>query len=399
MKFLFTVQPLFGHFHAMVPLALALKDHGHEVAFATGQRFGSTVQRVGFQHFPCGLDLSGEPNAIFEALPNWEAITAKYPSAGVQQVYGFVQALGPQMADDVSALMKNWRPDVIIRDPLEFGGYIAAERYGLPHATITWAIYINPKPLCPEALIDLRRRYALPDDPEFDTLDRYLVFNFLPPTWKLPMASFPAVTHRFCAPPFDASSADRLPEWIRALPARPTIYATLGTTFNQSPATFQAILAALSTEDVNAIITVGQLMDPAQFQPLPNHIHVERYIPQTTILPHCDAVLFHGGYNSLHAALWHGLPMVITPLGAGDQYPTGLLCEKLGVGAMVKAEPPEPETIRTAVRAVLAQPAYRMRAQELQRDLKALPALSGAVTRLENLAHTHEPQRNDQAFE
>jgi UDP:flavonoid glycosyltransferase YjiC (YdhE family) len=77
----------------------------------------------------------------------------------------------------------------------------------------------------------------------------------------------------------------------------------------------------------------------------------------------------------------------------------GLLCEKLGVGVMVKAEPPEPETIRTAVRAVLAQPAYRMRAQELQRDLKALPALSGAVTRLENLAHTHEPQRHDQAFE
>ena len=127
MKFLFTVQPLFGHFHAMVPLALALKDHGHEVAFATGQSFGSTVQRVGFQHFPCGLDLNSEPNGIFETLPNWETVTAKYPSVGAQQVYGFVQALGPRLADDVIALMKTWRPDVIIRDPLEFGGYIAAE--------------------------------------------------------------------------------------------------------------------------------------------------------------------------------------------------------------------------------------------------------------------------------
>jgi UDP:flavonoid glycosyltransferase YjiC (YdhE family) len=93
MKFLFTSQPLFGHFHAMVPLALALKEQGHEVAFATGQSFGSTVQRVGLRHFPCGLDLSGEPNGIFETLPNWEIVKAEYPSQ-VPAGYGFIQALG-----------------------------------------------------------------------------------------------------------------------------------------------------------------------------------------------------------------------------------------------------------------------------------------------------------------
>jgi UDP:flavonoid glycosyltransferase YjiC (YdhE family) len=399
MKFLFTVQPLLGHFHAMVPLAAALRDHGHEVAFAAGQTFGSTVQRVGLRHFPCGLDLSGEPNGIFETLPNWEIVKAKYPSVGVQQVYGFIQALGPKMAEDVVDLLRTWRPAVIIRDPLEFGGYLAAEQYGVPHATITWAIYISPKSLCPEALIELRRRYALPDDPELNTLDRYLVFNFLPPAWKLPLAPFPPVTHRFCAPPFDLSADARLPEWISALPDRPTVYATLGTTFNQSPATFQAILTALSAEDVNAIITVGNSMDPAQFQPLPENIHLQQYIPQTLLLPHCDAILFHGGYNSLHSALWHGLPMVITPLAAGDQYPTGLLCEKLGVGVMVKEQPPEPEAIRAAVRAVLEQPAYRARAQELQRDLKALPDLAEAVNRLEILARSREPQYNDQALD
>ena len=392
MKFLFTVQPLFGHFHAMVPLALALKNYGHEVAFATGRSFGSTIQQAGFQHFPCGIDVGGEPGGIFETLPGWEKVKVKYPSAGPQQVYGFIQALGPRMADDVIALISAWRPEVIIRDPLEFGGYIAAEQFGLPHATITWAVYINPKLLCPEALIDLRRRYALPDDLELNTLDRYLVFNFLPPIWQLPLAPFPAVTHRYCAPPFDVSGEERLPAWMAALPDRPTVYATLGTTFNQSPATFQAILAALSAEEVNAIITIGRSMDPAQFQSWPAHIHIERYIPQTAILPHCDAVLFHGGYNSLHSALWHGLPMVITPLGAGDQYPTGLLCEKLGVGIMVKKQPPEPEAIRAAIRAVLEQPAYRAQAQQLQQDLNALPALSEAVKRLEILAHTGRPQ-------
>jgi UDP:flavonoid glycosyltransferase YjiC (YdhE family) len=132
--------------------------------------------------------------------------------------------------------------------------------------------------------------------------------------------------------------------------------------------------------------------DRAQFQPLPAHFFIERYIPQTLVLPHCDAILFHGGYNSLHSALWHGLPMVITPLGAGDQYPTGLLCEKLGAGIMIKDQPPQPEMIRAAVKAVLEQSTYRARAQQLQRDLKALPDLTEAVRRLEELARTHEPQ-------
>ncbi len=392
MKLLFTVQPLVGHLHAMVPLALALKEHGHEVAFASGHSFGSTVQRAGFQHFACGLDLSGEPAGVFEALPDWESVTAKYPSLAVQQVYGFVQALGPRMADDVIDLLRTWKPDVIIRDPLEFGGYIAAESYRIPHATITWAVYINPKALCSEALVELRQRYRLPDDSELTTLDRYLVLNFLPPAWKFPGAPFPPVTHRFCAPPFDLSGAGRLPDWLTARPDRPTVYATLGTTFNQAPDTFRAILAALSTEDVNAVITVGRSMDPAQFQPPPAHVHIEQYIPQTLLLPKCDAIVFHGGYNSLHSALWHGLPMVITPLEAGDQYPTGLLCDKLGAGILVKGAPPEPEAIREALRTVLQQKTYRVRAQELQRDIKALPNLAEAVKRLEILAQTHEPQ-------
>jgi UDP:flavonoid glycosyltransferase YjiC (YdhE family) len=317
MKLLFTVQPLVGHFHAMMPLALALKDCGHEVAFATGMSFGSTVWHVGFQHFPCGLDLSSEPNGVFETLPDWETVRARYPSVGAQQVYGFIQALGPRMADDVIELMKTWRPDVIVRDPLEFGGYIAAEHYGLPHATITWAVLHQPQPALPRSIDRTAPALCTAGRSQLNTLDRYLVFNFLPPAWQFPIAPFPPVTHRFCAPPFDASGDDRLPDWITALRDRPTIYATLGTTFNQSPATFQSILTALSSEDVNAIITVGRSMDPAQFQPLPAHIHIERYIPQTLILPHCQAILFHGGYNSLHSArAWP--PDGDAPLGEGS---------------------------------------------------------------------------------
>jgi UDP:flavonoid glycosyltransferase YjiC (YdhE family) len=340
------------------------------------------------------MDSDGSKD-VFEALPEWKAIQQKPISVGEQQVYGFVQALAPKMADDLFEWVNTWKPDVIIRDPVEFGGYIAAERWGLPHTTIMWALYISAKDICADALLELRQHYGLPADPQLDTLDQYLVLDFLPSSWTFPDSSVPPVTHHFCAPPFDLSTNARLPDWMSKLSDQPTVYATLGTTFNQAPSTFQAILSAFSTQDVNLIMTVGHSMDPAQFQPQPSHIKIEQYIPQTLLLPHCDAVIFHGGYNSLISALWHGLPMVITPLGAGDQYPTALRCARLKVGVMVEGYPPEPEAIRTAVKTILEQPLYRTRAQQLQREIKELPSLSEAVKRLERLARDREPQFNE----
>jgi UDP:flavonoid glycosyltransferase YjiC (YdhE family) len=394
MKCLLTLSPAVGHFHAMVPLAAALRDRGHTVAFATGKGFETYLGRAGFQHFPCGLEFSG-PQDLFETLPEWEAIQATAPAdMGLKQLYGFIQGFAPRMADDLFGLVEAWTPDVIIRDPLEFGGYIAAERYGLPHVSTIWSTYISAKALCPDIVIELRRRYGLPDDPALDTLDRYLVLDFLPAAWTIPQLPYPPVAHRFCAPPFDQSDGGGLPDWLETLPDRPTVYATLGTTFNQVPDTFQAILAALSTEPVNLIVTVGRTMDPAQFGPQPDHIKIERYIPQTLVLPHCHALVFHGGYNSLLSALWHGLPMVITPGGAGDNWPTGWRCAAVGAGVLVEGNPPKPEALRAAVRAVVEQPGYRACAQDLQREMKALPSLAEAVTRLEILSKTRAPQVN-----
>jgi len=394
MRFLLTVHPMFGHFHAMVPLAQALKARGHKVTFATGKSFGPVVRRAGFLHFPCGMDFDGSKD-IFEALPDWETIQAGFPSSiGIQQLHGFIQGLAPRMIDDLIETVNTWKPDLIVRDPVEFGGYIVAERAGLPYATVTWAFYATPHYGITDAVLELRRQYGLVDDSQLAAMDRYFVLNFLPPSWPLP-ESPQHVTHRFCMPPFDQSGDEKLPGWMDALPDRPTVHVTLGTTFNQSPGTFQAILDALGTEELNVIVTVGRSMDPQQFRPHPDHIKIAQYIPQTLLLPHCDAILFHGGYNSMLSALWHGLPMAIIPMGAGDQLPNAQRCAELGVAALVEGQPPEPEAIREAVRSVLEQPEYRARARQLEQEIKALPSISEAVRRLEILAQTGEPQLVD----
>jgi UDP:flavonoid glycosyltransferase YjiC (YdhE family) len=66
------------------------------------------------------------------------------------------------------------------------------------------------------------------------------------------------------------------------------------------------------------------------------------------------------------------------------------MCQYFGV--VVEGDAPAPEAIRDAVKTVLGQPGYRARAQELQREIKALPSLAEAVKRLEILGETRAPQ-------
>ncbi len=385
MRVLFTTQPVLSHFHALVPLALALKGHGHEVAFATGKNFGSVIRDVGFIHFPSGLDFDTNKDVI-EILPDKESIAAKFPSMkGIQQLYAFILGLAPVMIGDLEKIASEWKPALLVRDPVEYGGYIVAEKNDLPYVTISWGVYMDPHFYITEAILELRRRYGLYDDAELEKMDQYMVMSFLPPSWPYPNSPVHHVTRRFCSRPFDRSSNEALPEWIGLLPKQPTLLVTLGTVFNRSRETFQAILDGLSSEEVNVIMTVGRTMDPSHFK-APNHIKIVKYIPQTLLLPHCDAILFHGGYNTLHSALWHGLPMVIIPMDGGDQLPNAQFCAELGVAEIIRDLPPQPQVIRDSVRHVLEKSEYRDKTRMLQKEMHNLPDLSDAVRRLEILA-------------
>ena len=374
----------------MVPYARALRARGHQVVLATGARFGDMVRRAGLDHAPAGLDHDGSAD-VFQSLPEWPSILGRYPDLAIAQLHGFVEGLAPRMLADLLPLVERWRPDVVVRDPVEVGGYVAAERAGIPHGTVCWAIYIGLQQAATAALAALRARHGLAGEPGLASLDRFLLLSALPPSWPYPGCPVAQVLHRFQFPPFDASGDEPLPGWV-ARGNRPVVYVTLGTTFNQAPRTFRALLAALEGEDVQAVLTVGRSVDPAVLGSVPVNVRVARYIPQSLLLPHCDAIVFHGGFNSVHSALWHGLPMVLVPLGAGDQIWNARRCQELGAGVVVEGQPPDPEAVRHAIRAILREPGPRFRARALQAEMRSLPGLDAAVELLERLGRTQEPQ-------
>jgi len=390
MRVLFTTQPGAGHFHPQVPLARAVAAAGHAVAFACSPAFQPTVEAAGFRCFPAGLPwLETELEAAFPALRalppgEWDAYVDAHIFAG---------ATAEALAHDVLALSDRWPPDLIVRDCVEFGGCLAAEALGLPHAIGGFCFFGPPgieQARFGAPLAALRAALGLPPDPELRMHQRYLSVVPTVPGLVGPRQAVAPVVHFLRPAPFDQSGAERLPDWVRTLPARPRVYASLGTIFNHSPGLFAAILAGLRDEPLTLILTVGRNQDPAAFGPQPGNVRIERYVPQTLLLPHCDLVVTHGGFNTVHAALCQGLPLVLVPLGA-DQPLNAAACAAMGVGRVVAAEARTPGALRDAVRAVLADPTYRASAERVRDEAAALPGPAYAVALLERLARDKQP--------
>ena len=144
------------------------------------------------------------------------------------------------------------------------------------------------------------------------------------------------------------------------------------------------VLTGLQELPVEVVATVGAEIDPAELGPLPPHVRVERFLPQSEILARCSAVVSHGGSGSVLGALAHGLPQVLIPMGA-DQPLNAARCEQLGVARVLDPVAATPNDVREAVTAVLHEPAYRNSARRLRQEFAALPGPEWAVKLLERL--------------
>jgi MGT family glycosyltransferase len=399
MRALFTTLPGAGPFHPLVPLARALGEAGHEVAFATSESYCPTVEGAGLRCFPAGYDwqvAEREPlyARVRELLAGRDA-----PFSPLEDVY--TAFLPPRMVPDLLALGRSWRPDVVVRDPMEFAGCVAAEVLGIPHAACGplfsfWqgAWHGAPGEVGKPKLDGLRRAHGLPPDPGLVMLHRYLYLASLPPAFLDPDLT-PPPTVRFVRPiGFDRTGAEGSPPWLARLPERPTVHASLGTVFHRTPGVFAAILEGLRDEEINLILAVGRDQDPAAFGPQPPNVYVERYIPHTLLLPYCDAVITHGGFSSVMACFEEGLPMVAIPLAGGDQAGNARRCAALGAARVVAPDGRTPEAIREAVLDVLRNPRYRKNAEHLRQEIQSLPAPEHAVGLLERLALERAPLAN-----
>jgi UDP:flavonoid glycosyltransferase YjiC (YdhE family) len=382
---LFTTQPFTGSFLPLVPLARALVAAGHEIAFTCSPSFCPTVTAGGFRCVPVGLDFdSPEAHAAFAPLSDLPAGDAQ--TAWVWE-HIFCGLPAERLVPALAALHRTWPFDVVVRESNEFGGCLAAEALGVPHACVAADPYGSAYPrrrIFAGHLAGARTRLGLAPDPDGASLYRHLHLAFFPAS-IVPPGEPVAPTARFLRFVLGDGSGDQtLPPWVDALPPRPTVHATLGTVFHREPTLIRAILGGLRDEPINLVLTVGRDQDPAQYGPQPPNVRIARYLPHGLLLPRCDLVLCHGGFGTLMAAVSCGLPLVVIPLGA-DQPHNGQRCADLGIGQVVAPAAVTPEAIRDAVRAVLADPRFRHNAWRLRAESEALPGPDHGADLVERL--------------
>lgn len=386
MRILFTFVGGSGHYEPLVPLARAAESRGHAVAFACRPSMTAIAGADGFTAFATGPDVRDLSLIAPLAAPDADREDRVLRD-------GFAGRTARHRARDIVALCQEQQPDLVVSDEVDYGAVVAAERLDLVHVSVLVlaAGSFARHELLAAPLNDLRLQSGLPPDPELEMLSRYLVLAPFPPSFRDPAFPLPATAQCVRPTALEGPPHGPLPQWEADLDDRPTVYLTLGTIFNmESGDLVLRLLAGLSQLPINLIATVGRQVDPTALGSQPSNVHIERFVPQPALLPLCDLVVSHGGSGSVIGALAHGLPMVLLPMGA-DQPHNARRCQELGLAEVLDPVGTTPGIVRDAAAAVLGDPSYRRKAEQMRDEIAALPDAATAVLFLERLVTERRP--------
>jgi UDP:flavonoid glycosyltransferase YjiC (YdhE family) len=383
-RFLFSVQPAASHLQPLVPVGRELLNRGHEVAIVCSRPFCGVVREFGFKAIPAGLDwLRAEAEKFFpqlRPLPSQE----RYGWI-LSNVYGdrAARRLIPELLDLCASL----RPDVVLRDQMEFASWLVAEKLNIPHVSYGYGLgfleadqkIVGPK------LSQLRSELNLLPDDNLSTIFRHLRLEFAPRSYLGKATNGPCVTHFIRARINDCPSNTPSPDWIGHLGRRPVVVATLGNTYNRTPGIFETIIAALAREPIDLILMIGRNRRREDFGRVPANVRIEQYVPLSLLLPHADVTICHAGYNTIFTSVAAGTPLVLIPIDS-DQPAGALRCTQLGLGLRLDSRQLRLDDLRDAVRQVLVDARYRRAVADFRRELEALPGAAHAASLLESVA-------------
>ena len=365
----------------MLPLARALAEAGHEVAIASGEPVAGEAEAEGFRAFRVGL-------ASDSAEPDARRIRDRAASLPPSQVRPllftelFVRVELEPRANDLLEVIEQWAPHVVVHDVAEFAAPLVATKAGIPYVEHSYGPAIQNDVIrsAGDAAAPFWTSHGLAPHP-LGGLYRYLYLDVCPPSLQVPEA-IPGAVQGIRT--IETRPAKTQPAWLDALRDLPIVYITLGTVYNQNVGVFEALLDGLRDEALNLVVTVGTQNDPAILGRQPSNVHVHQYIPQELLLPHCAAVVTHGGAGSTLGALAFGLPLLVVPQGA-DHFYNAERVVAAGAGVQLMSDRLTADSARDAVRTLLHDDTFQGAALRIKSELDAMPAPQRAVETLEQL--------------
>lgn len=364
-----------GHLAPLLPVACAARDAGHEVAVAGSGGLVARIQEHGLAAYATSPQPHHDQAPTSVTRRPLEVMDA--PAAETEFAQNFASRGARRMASAMPEVIRDFRPDLILRDETDLGTTIAAELADVPvaiHLVLASGLLIRRELVVPQLDV-VRAEHGLPADPGLSRLSTGLVLSQAAPSFRSSEAQL-QLTPTY----YRSGRASSTPG--HASNRRPRVYVTLGTIFaGASGDLFERLLAGLAELDADVIATVGVATDPADLGPQPANVRVERFLPQDEVLAGVDLVVSHGGLGSLMATLARGLPSLLLPLGA-DQPHNAVRAADLGVAVTLDAATVTAEDVAATARAVLEDDLMWRRCSAVADEILALPDLSVAVAGL-----------------
>jgi len=381
MRVLITSNPGLGHVHPMVPLAQALAHRGHEVRWAVAAEACDRVEAAGFEAFPAGIT-GAERRAEFDrCLAEASSLPpAKRPDSVFPAFFGAVCT--PPMVKDLLPVIDSWQPALIVNDASELAAPIAAQLRGLPHLTHAFGALLPEQRIAAAAasVAPIWRANGLGTRPYAGSYDHpYL--DIYPPSMRFGSYDHVSQVQALRPVPFDAGMGDPVNP-VRA-GDRPLVYLTFGTVFND-PSLFAEAMSGVARLDVDVLVTVGPVADPVALGAVPPNVRVERYVPQTAVLPFCAVVVSHAGSGTFLASVGLGKPQLCLPQAADQFINAG---QGAAAGAALTLAPGEAsaDAIAAALGRLLHEPAFAEAAGRISDEIAAMPGPDDVAEVLEGL--------------
>jgi MGT family glycosyltransferase len=421
----FFPEGAYGPTNNCVGIGDVLRRRGHRVVFVIEESFAGTLAAKGFEERLMRLgpppETEEEPGQFWKDFIRETAPVFRQPT--IEQLGAFIaptfEALldGARYVDDrLREIFDELQPDVIVEDnvltfpaipasgrpwvrvvscnpaeikdpdvPPAFSGYPVDDRSGWEAYRAEYRRTHRELHAAFDAFCVERGAPPLPDLEfvhESDWLNLYLYPDMvdyarerpLGPTWHNLQTSVRATDEAWEVP---AELGD----------AGALIYLSLGSLGSGDVELMQRLVDAMAQSGHRVIVSKGPQHE--QIRLADNMVGAE-FLPQTSVLPHVDLVITHGGNNTVTESLYFGKPMVVLPL-FWDQYDNAQRVHETGLGIRLDTYGHEPQELRDAVDRLLADRALQERLAVGSRELQSAPGTARAADLIEQIVREPQP--------
>ncbi|MGN0776532.1 MAG: macrolide family glycosyltransferase [Candidatus Ventricola sp.] len=359
--------PAHGHVNPTLPLVRELTARGHRVLYYDAEAFREKIESAGAQLVPIDAYMPSAPEDISRRVGVDFALL-------MEMCADTALALESRVMQDAA----EHHPACVIGDSVCFWGKLLARRLGLPFVCSTTSLAFNEHTARlmkqrPAEILSMmlgmpriERKLRLLREHGYDAPN---LVSLIQNDSETPTVVYTSRLFQPMAETFGDRYAFVGPLVMQRYPRlrheQPLVYVSRGTVLHDAPEFYRRVIRALSSLDCDAILSIGDAVDPAVLGPLPDGVRVFPRVNQLEVLAQADVFLTHCGMNSVSESLLSGVPMVLCPQHS-EENAVAIRCEQLGAGLRLKR--PSVRCIQRALGTVLQDDRYRLAAQAVAQD-------------------------------